>query len=299
MPSRSYPEINPQEIEAAHAIAALVDEATRMEAALRQHVAPLPGSQFDRDRQILPRLPPHERVYNQLSTALGCLMGLGPLMSIREREERIEILAGPHGGYALIRNALDCGALAMWLMEAPSREERLRRELHAQLDEISNVRKYKNEMGEATGFLDQRLRNLDQFAVQIGATDWHPKGRPKRPGAPKRRTDELKSTTGILSEIERLNVSRTSTDRSWLATWQLCSGFAHGKLWAMAEAHELTEQLGTRTPHGATFFTTISFQNFQTALSSAMDMCREAVQLFAALGGRDSITLQESSDRLA
>lgn len=42
----------------------------------------------------------------------------------------------------------------------------------------------------------------------------------------------------------------------------------------------MTEQVGTRTEHGATFFTIISYQNFQDALASTLGMCRVGVTFY-------------------
>lgn len=281
-----YPETDPDEIEAARRIVALVDVARDKERTLRRSRRPVPGSDLDRDRLKMPRLPTENRIYGQLSTAFGCLTGVGALFSVEETDTQFSVVAGPYGCYSLLRNALDCAALALWLLTAPTQKQRLRRELHAQLDEIHKWEQYLTALGQVPG-LEHKRRNLATFAQQIGIRDWSPQGNSKKAGG-KKTPDKLPPTSKILTEIERFNFHKEAGQKDWLASWQLCSGFTHGKLWAATEAHAMIEQIGTRHTYGATFFTTVSFQNFYDEFLNTFNMCLTGMEYYSTLATQQS-----------
>jgi hypothetical protein len=70
------------------------------------------------DDARLPHYPVSQFAYSQIVVAFGCFLSLRQmLVSDEADEDSVKVTAGPFGPYALVRNALDSAALALWLLD--------------------------------------------------------------------------------------------------------------------------------------------------------------------------------------
>ncbi|WP_382344675.1 hypothetical protein [Glutamicibacter ardleyensis] len=231
---------------------------------------PESGSRLDFDNQRAPTRPISDYAHAQLSVATDCLQSL-KRMILREQDKAVDMHLGPFAHYALIRNALDSLAIVIWLMEPESSTGRLKRLLRIECNEVELASKHYQSVGIRAWkqTKEQKLERIREIAVEAGIENWDPV------------TDKLSTTTKILGEIDRL---RSKSSRvSWLSYWQLASGYAHGKRWAVLASGELTEQEGTATKHGATFVVTASYQFLDLLLAETLDMLNIAMIRYEAL----------------
>jgi hypothetical protein len=195
---------------------------------------------------------------------MGCVASLKQML-VRESEDRIHMVASPFGAYALVRNALDAAAVALWLLEPGSGTLRIKRRIMLGVDEVSKGAALRQTMDQPSTKAKRRTR-LKEVAELAGLAGWNPLSKEAR----------LPTTTQILTNLERLH---SNTVLPWLAAWQLASGPAHGKQWAQLASNDLDMVEGTRTATGARFQVTIRYGMLAALLF-------EAVQLMEAAGAR-------------
>lgn len=222
-----------------------------------------PSSRLAGDDARTPHHPVSSYAYAQLIAALGCLKSL-ERMSIRGNGDTINMTLSPYGVYALIRNALDTVATAMWLLE-PGTTARVERRLLLGVDEVKNTAAFRSSLNQewSEWNLAKRAR-LQEVAASAGLENWDPLA------------ERVPTMTSILQHLE---CHHQNVVMPWLATWQLASGHAHGKLWAQVASHQMNEMPGTKTDVGATFLVTISYGMLAVVLF-------EAVQLIETAGSR-------------
>ncbi|MFD0044924.1 hypothetical protein ACFVGV_07020 [Pseudarthrobacter scleromae] len=200
--------------------------------------------------------------YSQLVVATGCIAALKQMI-VRETDDKILMFASPFGAYALIRNAIDVAAVALWLLEPMSGTLRIKRRLLLGVDEVNK----RHALGLAMGHFskaDQRRARMKEVAALAGLGEWNPL------------REKLPSMTRILGSLER---HHTNVVFPWLAVWQLTSGHAHGKMWAQIESNELREVESTKTETGSQYRMTIRYGMLAPALL-------ETMQLLEAAAGR-------------
>lgn len=259
MSSVPRPETDPLEVDSSRRIYEMFE---RIEGVAEKHESsfkPEAGSRLDFDNHRAPTRPISDYAHAQISVAIDCLQSL-KRMILREQDKAVEMHLGPFAHYALIRNTLDSLAIAIWLMEPESSTGRLKRLLRIECNEAELASKHYQSMGIRTWkqTKEQKLARISEIAVEAGIGDWDPV------------SEKILTTTKILGEIDRL---RSNSSRvSWLSYWQLASGYAHGKRWAVLASSELTEQEGTATKHGATFVVTASYQFLALLLAETLDM---------------------------
>ena len=76
MPRRAFPELNPEEKDAARAIAGLIDMVRRDDDLLHQHWEPVSGSRLWQDDQKIPHYPISDFATQQFATTIGCIEAL-------------------------------------------------------------------------------------------------------------------------------------------------------------------------------------------------------------------------------
>ncbi|MEW1983497.1 hypothetical protein [Pseudarthrobacter oxydans] len=256
-----FAETDPEEVQFSQRIMQLFDRAEKLSTALEPLIVVAEGSRLSTDDARTPHYAVSDYAFGQLGAAGGCVAALKQMI-VRESDETISMVTGPYGSYALIRNAMDAAATALWLLE-PGGTMRIKRRLLLALDEVEKANAFRRAMDWAT-VAPQRRARLKEVAGLAGLGDWKP------------RKEDVPSMTGILGQLERYHRNAVFP---WLAAWQLASGHAHGKQWAYLASHELKAIESTRTETGSQFQVTIRYGMLAGVLL-------EAVQLFEVAADR-------------
>lgn len=257
---------DPEEMRYSQWILSLFDQAAVVDNALMPLMNPEVGSRLHADDASVPNYDVSGYAVGQLSAATGCIASL-KMMVIQESDGKSEMVAGPFGAYALVRNALDAAAVALWLLDPVNGKLRVKRRLQLAVDEVDKSAAFRQAMGLRTTKAKLRAR-LKEVAVQAGLEDWNPL------------RNELPSTTKILKDIERLH---SQSILPWLAAWQLASGHAHGKQWAYVASHELEKVKGTETEVGAHFQMTIHYGMLAALLFETVRLLETAATRYSEL----------------
>lgn len=267
MPTEHFPETDPDEIEYSNRVWQLLQRVDELSDVLDEHVSAAPGSQLSIDDARTPHFPVSHYGFVQLRAAVGCLQSLG-YMIVREDKKSISIVAGPFGAYALVRNALDCAATAMWLLEPGSSTLRVKRRIMLEVDEVRNSGAFRQSAGDEgwKGWQKEYWERLQEVAeiAEVGA--WNPLSKQAR----------MPRMTDILRALER---HHDNAVLPWLSAWQLASGHAHGKVWAQLASNRMDEITDSRTETGATYRVTIRY-------GIVAFLLLEAFQLLEAAGAR-------------
>lgn len=237
--------------------------------------------------------------YGQLSVATGCIASLKQTM-FQETEEEIRPEANPFGPYALVRNALDAAAVAMWLLDPDDGTLRIERRLMFGVDEVNKTDTFRRTMNQPSAKAGGHSR-LQEVAEVAGLAGWNTLGKDSR----------LPPMTEILKDLERLHPnagllmrgalgsiypdvgqmlsalgrSHPQTPMPWLGAWKLASGHAHGKQWAQINSHGLEEVKGTRTGSSSHFLMSIHYGMFAAVLSGALQLLEVAAARYVKLSG--------------
>lgn len=240
----------------------------KWEQTLSKYSTVQPGSPLAKDDALLQSYPVSQFAYAQLIVAFGCLQSLRQML-VNENADTVHVTAGPYGPYALVRNALDSAAGALWLLEPANSKLRIKRRIIAQMGEIHLAHQFRKEVGIPYRTWGKNYRaRIQQVSdlAGIGSLD----------------VEKLKmpTTSSILKDLERLHREPTI---SWLGAWQLCSGHAHGKQWATLMSNELTEISRTATDLGAEFRITVSYGNLALVMASTAKMMQVACERYSML----------------
>jgi hypothetical protein len=173
------------------------------------------------------------------------------------------------GAYALVRNALDSAATALWLLEPINGTLRIKRRILLAVDEAGKSSAFRQAMGKAATNQARRAR-LKEIAAAAGLRDWNPL------------KDVMPSMTRTLQQIERLHTTPNKV-LPWLAAWQLTSGHAHGKNWAQIASNELKEMEKTQTATGAQYHMSINYGILATVLFETVELLETATVRFVEL----------------
>lgn len=238
--------------------------------ALEPLIDPLEGSPLFLDDSRCPHYPVSGYAIGQLSVAMGCIASLKQMM-VRESDDRIDMVASPFGAYALVRNAMDSAAVALWLLEPVSGTLRIKRRIQLGVDEVGKSGALRETMGQPS-MKPQRRARMQEVAELAGLSGWNPLSK----------NEGLPTTTKILKDLERLH---SSVVLPWLAAWQLASGHAHGKVWAQTSSNELQEVSGSRTETGAQFQMTIRYGMLAALLFEAVQLLETAGARYIELSG--------------
>lgn len=273
MPNERFAETDPEEIEYSKYVFKLLKQVEVISTELDKHGDTQPGSRLEADDKRTPHYPVASYGYAQLLAAIGCLESLSRMI-VREDEGKkaVEIVAGPYGSYALVRNALDCAGTALWLLEPESSTGRVKRRIMLEVDEVKNGAALRESTGERSWkkWRDDYRKRLQEVAVQAEIADWDPLGKTSKPP----------TMTETLKTIERYHQEPIM---SWLSAWQLASGHAHGKQWAQIASQQLDEIADTRTEIGATFRVSIRYGMLAVVLRASVQLVEAAMNRYMDL----------------
>ncbi|KIA73440.1 hypothetical protein ANMWB30_23670 [Arthrobacter sp. MWB30] len=238
------------------------------DATLSQYSTVQANSPLSIDDAALQSFPVSQFAYAQLVVAFGCLESLRRML-VDEVEERIHVTSGPYGPYALVRNALDSAACALWLLEPANSKLRIKRRIMAQMSEIHLAFQFRQEMNFPAHQWNRDYRaRMQEVAdnANIGPFDVSKRKMP--------------ATTAILKSLERL---KRQPGVSWLGAWQLCSGHAHGKQWATLMSNELTEISRSASDLGAEYRITLSYASLAHVMAATTTMMQVACERYTLL----------------
>lgn len=189
-------------------------KAEGIESALEPLLDPLEGSPLFMDDSRCPDRTVSGYAYGQLSVAAGCISSLKQMI-VHESDDGIYLKTNPFGAYALLRNALDAAAVAMWLLEPADGVLRIKRRMMLAVEEVDKSAAFRETTGQPSTRAERSAR-LKELARLAGLEGWDPLSK----------DGKLPSTTQILRDLETLHSNKVIP---WLAAWQLASGHAHGK----------------------------------------------------------------------
>ncbi|UNK47092.1 hypothetical protein [Arthrobacter sulfonylureivorans] len=270
MPLEYFEETDPSEIEYSSYISRLLKRVDNLSLTVEERVNAEPGSKLATDDARSPHYSVSSYGYSQILIALGCLESLGHMI-LREDEETVSVTAGPYGAYALVRNALDSAASALWLLEPLSSTLRVKRRIVLEVDEVKNGAALRQSLDRPwEKWRGRRFARMQEVANLAGLAEWDPLSKSER----------LPTMTAVLKSLERHHQNAVMP---WLSAWQLASGHAHGKLWAQVVSHQLNEIAETRTESGATFKVSIQFAVLAALLLEAVQLIETACARYMEL----------------
>jgi hypothetical protein len=214
--------------------------------AAADRLRPAPGSELrEDDDQANPYHVSHA-AWRSLSTAvdhLGCLrVLLGDAKTIHM-----------YAPFTLVRAALENGSAAVWMLQPPQREERLARRLRFAVEDIRNGERARKLTGQ-TGPRTEQER-IDQIrAIADGA------------GLDAAALKERATYSEIIQAVDTAGNAGHRIEMSW----KVCSGFAHGDMWATLAASRRTQMPSPAEEGIGTF-------KIEANLSLLMNMTRLAV----------------------
>jgi len=174
-----------------------------------------------------------------------------------------EDLSHPAAPFALARAAIEAAAQTLWLLDPETQTDRVRRRLGI---EKANI---EDSVAAAAAFgaplprsREERIKSLREVARSAGI------GPKAKLGAPN------------ITEIIKL-ADRRDPQRRLLACWKLCSGFAHGRLWASFSASH-REELSSTEPDVLDVRITRADPVLMYVLLAAHSATRDAVRKFDA-----------------
>lgn len=288
MPRRAFPELNPDEKDAARAIAGLIDIVRRDDDLLHQHWEPVPGSRLWQDDQKVPHYPISDFATQQFATIIGCIEALATWVGYEDHGDHLSLSTQPFGGYALLRSAIESAAWAMWVLYPENYKLRIRRRLAQQAEEWRSAQKFAKSTGRKSSDVQSKLDRIQRFGDEAGVPEWNvfisikADAARVKAGKPPNRPPTI---TELLKYVERHR--QEARGLSFYSTWQLASGSAHGKFWVNPIVQDLVVEEGSKTKYGATARATTKYG----MLLLALDRCVEGLQLaltrFIELGSHE------------
>ena len=226
------------------------------------------GSRLSADDAKSPHYPVSQYAYAQLKVAFGSMESLKQML-VTETDSTAHVSSGPFGPYPLVRNAMDCAALALWLVQPENGKARLKRRILAQLSEIHNAAQFRKETGLpsklwAASYLARICEVADQAGVDVGKIE----------------KAKMPTTTQLLTDVEWQNPNPSF---SWLAAWQLTSAHAHGRQWASTMTHEVEEIAGTATGLSAEFRVTVNYGVLAMSVFALWNLLQVTCERYSAL----------------
>lgn len=186
----------------------IFDRAERQRAEVEQLGRPADGSPLAGDDRTAHPHKVSQAAYRALEAATEHLDALRALI-LGAR------LMHPHAPYTLIRAAIETGSAAVWLLTPTTRSERTIRSLKLTVRDAMDAATVSAETGmPMRRSLEERWAEIDRLAQAIR-------------GGSVTRLRPPSST-----EIVRAADAASSSPIRVLTPWRICSGFAHGRLWA-------------------------------------------------------------------
>lgn len=234
-----------------------------------------PGSELQADFDLLGAASCGAVARELIHAAVDAIESLLRLVDRGESNDPRYVVDGP-GNYTLMRAALEAASQALWALESTKRRTRRLRALQLWREDVKNLSSF---LGE-TKKVFTRVRRWDLESI-----GWEENVRLARPSPEEFQTkdgrDRPVKSSNILRTVQKhgtaiKNLDGSPTDFTWLAAWQICSGFAHGKAWArgiftdreVIGAADGGSQQERSKPQLFTFL--VLFQQTMTLLEAAM-----------------------------
>ena len=178
--------------------------------------APLPGSSLARDDGTVGRYKVSHAALHNLNTGVTQLQTAQELM--QEDDQRLIAAA------TLLRSSIEALAIALWILDSEERAERISRSLAWFQQNVLDERvAFEDFVGkQQTG--DTRGAEIRRVAKQNGI--------------------ELPKANARIQSSDALRYADTALDvpnHLLLYVWRLCSGVAHGRLWAFANLSSVSD----------------------------------------------------------
>lgn len=233
---------------------------------------------MQKDSDALPELSLPVFVQMKLTFAYGHIAAFSRWLGTEGNSDITSIQALPFGGYALLRPVLECAGEALWIMKPKDRQQRLRRRLTAQADEIVNAASFlKDSNSRNRGQVEQKTANLDAFAgrLKLGQQGWSP----WRDSKNDKRESKHAPISNMLTEVESMRDATKlgfESTISWSSAWRACSGAAHGQSWPITILNEAIAVPGTKKDHSEEHNVFARFEPLALVTHSACDLLATA-----------------------
>lgn len=159
----------------------------------------------------------------------------------------------------LARGALEAASAAVWMLSPKSRDERITRALRWNFQDFRDSNTAFTEVGiQGLKPLTDRLRRIEEVAARRCLTV----------------TSGYSSTVAV-----RAAHQFTQSKLGALLPWRLCSGFAHGRRWALLNFSD-TEVVSSPSPHVALLRVTNTEARSLYLAMAAAALVRDAVDLY-------------------
>jgi hypothetical protein len=217
---------------------------------------PPPGSPMRADDQRLDPYQISHASWHSLSHGVDHLNCLRTLL----RETGVIHMYAP---YSLVRSALENASAAVWMLQPPSRADRLTRRLQFAAADIRNgeqARQLAKQAGPRTEA--ERLDQVRQIAQQAGID----------PAAAVRRV-------GFAKIVEAAGGAPGLGADVIVLVWRLCSGITHGDFWTTPGAAQMAELPGA-PPGMGTFKVTANIKILMYVTTIATLMTNLGWQLY-------------------
>ena len=177
--------------------------------------------------------------------------------------------------YPILRSIIENASLALYLIEAEDRDERLLRSFRSMADDATRARQYRESRGiaEAQAIYERDIEHIDALIA----------ARPMLSALPARRlplpkyTDSVKDADAFLLADPALD--RTSGFKL-IAFWQLLSGLSHGRAWAMVEALERSNAVVDPATRTGTVTMTTSVAAVAAIMQGGLELVESVVRLY-------------------
>ena len=248
----------PDEQQATEQLARLFNVIDVWQAAAQQRgvLSAQPGSPLAGDDQAA---NPYHVSHAAVQEIVGALDHLHALRMLVQTAKSLHTLAP----FTLNRAAIECGAIAVWLLAPKSRDERIRRRLVLATQNARDIDGALKVMGEASSLSDD-LDDIRRVARRRPSLD--PNGIVGSPPGVERIIGEAGDAFEIGSEAA-------------VTYWKACSGITHNRLWASLNLLDM-EELG-HVANVGNYRMTASFRNVLTATTLSVSFSNEARRLFA------------------
>lgn len=231
-------------------------EWTARTAAEADRLRPALGSELREDDDQADPYHVSHAAWRSLSTAvdhLGCLrVLLGDAKTIHM-----------YSPFTLVRSALENGSAVVWMLQPPQREERLARRFRFAIEDIRNGERARKLTGQA-GPRTEKER-IDQIRVIAG-----------RVGLDAAALKERATYSEIIQAVDEGRNARHTIEMSW----KVCSGFAHGDMWATLAASRRTQMPSPAEEGVGTFKIEANLSLLMNVTMLAVAVTRSGWQLF-------------------
>lgn len=189
--------------------------------------------------------------------------------------------------YPLFRSTVENSATAIWLLQPENRDERLSRAFRLIAGEWHDMANFRERFGEEG--TDRRARDASALSALVAA-------RPQV-GALKFIIDPRnRRWTSIVGEAAAALDTSSGRERHAVALWQVMSGIAHGRQWAMLTLLDRSEAMVNESKDSAWVRLTSSTQVVAISMNLALDMLDLSLRMYGPRARRWTNLPEDSAD---